>query len=291
MRKIQNVSHGIHEVAQVFMEEFCRHGLNLVVTCITLGTIHVYFSAIMAIWLFLFLAITYAAFFHGNKLSFILAESESKLSGKMVDIMINMQSVRLFANRKYENINIAKWTADIVTKEQRLEFFFLYVGLLQGFISTIFQGVSIFLLYYLYKNNAITIGNIPAVLSINNLINDSLFSIANELPRFAEHYGEFKQGLESITCKPEIEDQKSAENINLYQGQIEFKNVSFGYSDDKKVIKNCSTIVKPNEKIGLVGFSGAGKSTFVNLILRMFDPQSERYSLMIRIFLNSNKNP
>ena len=68
--------------------------------------------------------------------------------------------------------------------------------------------------------------------------------------------------------------QKSAENINLYQGKIEFKNVSFGYNDDKKVIKNCSTIVNPNEKIGLVGFSGAGKSTFVNLILRMFDPQS-----------------
>ena len=72
----------------------------------------------------------------------------------------------------------------------------------------------------------------------------------------------------------EIVDLPNAKTMNVKQGLIEFKNVNFTYKDQKSLFNDLNITLKPGEKIGLVGYSGGGKSTFIKLILRLIEAQS-----------------
>jgi len=98
--------------------------------------------------------------------------------------------------------------------------------------------------------------------------------ISQIIANLLEQIGICKQGLEIITVPHSIVDKPNAKDIKIKSGKIAFKNVFFGYSKDKRIFKNLNLTIKPKQKIGLVGFSGAGKSTFINLITRYFDINS-----------------
>ncbi|MHC5732455.1 MAG: ATP-binding cassette domain-containing protein, partial [Nostoc sp.] len=72
----------------------------------------------------------------------------------------------------------------------------------------------------------------------------------------------------------ELIDRDRAIAHSITHGKIEFRRVNFNYTDEKKVFNNLSVTIQAGQRVGLVGLSGSGKSTFVNLILRLFDPQS-----------------
>ena len=91
-----------------------------------------------------------------------------------------------------------------------------------------------------------------------------------------EQIGTVENGIDTISKPNEIVDIEDAESLKLTQGVIEFENVSFRYSEDNHVIEQFQLMMKPGEKIGLVGRSGAGKSTLVNLLLRFYDVDSGR---------------
>ena len=75
----------------------------------------------------------------------------------------------------------------------------------------------------------------------------------------------------------EIVDLPDAEVMTVGAGLIEFKDVNFNYKDQKSLFNNLSITLNPGEKIGLVGYSGGGKSTFIKLILRLIEVQSALY--------------
>ncbi|MDE7477500.1 MAG: ATP-binding cassette domain-containing protein, partial [Lachnospiraceae bacterium] len=68
----------------------------------------------------------------------------------------------------------------------------------------------------------------------------------------------------------EITDAPNATDLSLKSGKIEFENVSFGYNRNK-VIKNLNLVIRPHEKVGIVGTSGSGKTTLINLLMRFYD--------------------
>jgi ATP-binding cassette subfamily B multidrug efflux pump len=73
-----------------------------------------------------------------------------------------------------------------------------------------------------------------------------------------------------------VEDAPNAKPIRVTSGEIRFENVGFHYGKSKGVIDNLNLVVRPGEKVGLVGRSGAGKSTLVNLLLRFYDVEQGR---------------
>ena len=91
-----------------------------------------------------------------------------------------------------------------------------------------------------------------------------------------EHLGTVQDGLNSIARGQTIRDQPGAPALKVSRGEVKFENVSFGYGQDKPVIDRLDLTIRPGEKIGLVGRSGAGKSTIVNLLLRFYDIDSGR---------------
>ena len=96
-------------------------------------------------------------------------------------------------------------------------------------------------------------------------------NIGRDFAEFTEHFGKITQGLRVINQKHYILDIINAKELQIKSGKIQFENVDFYYKGISPVFTNKSITIYPGEKIGVVGYSGSGKSTFVNLILRLFD--------------------
>jgi len=82
--------------------------------------------------------------------------------------------------------------------------------------------------------------------------------------------------LEVLERKPVITDHKKSYPLPPVKGKIQFDNVFFSYNDSRAVLENINFLINPSEKVALVGFSGAGKTTIVNLISRFYDPDAGR---------------
>ena len=87
-----------------------------------------------------------------------------------------------------------------------------------------------------------------------------------------EHIGTVRDGLNMLSRENKVVDAPDATPLQVAQGDICFENVGFSYGGDRTVIEGLNLHIRPGEKIGLVGRSGAGKSTIVNLLLRFHDP-------------------
>jgi ATP-binding cassette subfamily B protein len=100
-----------------------------------------------------------------------------------------------------------------------------------------------------------------------------LRELAN-LPKLITYFGvSVSKMFDLLDEKEEMKDAPDAKAVTVV-GEVEFKNVSFGYDETREILKDINLTVKPGEMIGIVGRSGAGKSTLINLIMRMYDPTS-----------------
>jgi ATP-binding cassette, subfamily B, multidrug efflux pump len=91
-----------------------------------------------------------------------------------------------------------------------------------------------------------------------------------------ENVGTVQEGMKTISRPLAMQDLPDAKPLNVSRGEIRFENVSFSYGDSDTVIDGLDLTIRPGEKIGLVGRSGVGKTTLVNLLLRFFEPQEGR---------------
>ncbi len=142
-------------------------------------------------------------------------------------------------------------------------------------ISTFFQVIFLcqsFLAVYLYLQGEISLGyvTIGIILGFNNanIMDDIVELISFEInPKIAS----LKASAEILNESLNFNDKENALTLHNVKGEIEFKNVDFGYNDHKNIFENLNISIKPGEKIGIVGPSGSGKTTFIKCLLRYFD--------------------
>jgi ATP-binding cassette subfamily B protein len=97
-----------------------------------------------------------------------------------------------------------------------------------------------------------------------------------ELPHFFRELGIVHQAMEILALEPEVQDHPKAKALKVSNGEIIFDRVTFRYPGQAAIFENKSLTIRAGEKIGLVGFSGSGKSTFVHLMMRLYDLQGGR---------------
>ena len=136
------------------------------------------------------------------------------------------------------------------------------------------------------QNGLITIGQLNFFINIGNMMFEPIRSFAGIFAEFqscqaaAERVADVLEAQSDIIDPPEIEEKygdiftAKRENWEPVRGEVEFKDVTFQYIDGEKVLKNFNLHVKPGESIALVGETGSGKSTIVNLVCRFYEPQS-----------------
>ncbi len=274
--RIQDVMNGIPIVITMIIDRFFGQILALCIAIYTMWSISYKFALIMIIWTLTLTFLTSILIKKSKSLAETNSESWFKVSGQIVDILSNIASIRFFVGRQHENKLLSEQLSSAVKSERDCGWFLLKMHAVQNLTFLLFQGICLLLLIKGVKTGIFTTGDFALILSINTSISDNLTMIAQDFTQFTEHLGKVTHGLSTAFLDHAIKDKTFAKNLIVSKGEIAFENVKFQYKDTALLFDNKKIFIHSGEKIGLVGHSGSGKSTFVNLILRLFDVQDGR---------------
>ncbi len=270
INKIVDLQGGVVDILTIIDDCYAQI-LGLIIAAMTLLIVHPLFALLLLGWVTTFLLIAFYFLKPIKNLSLLFAEARSSLVGKMVDSISNIINIRLFAKNQYENEYIKKTITDTIQKDRNMLSKIIKMRLLLDLSLIIFLGCNLFLLAKMYSQHLVTVGDFSFIISLSMGIFFNLFFLTGQFVNFSEQVGKCNQALSILNVAHDIIDQEHAHPLIITEGKIEFKDVSFHYKEGAKLFKNKSIEIHPGEKIGLVGFSGSGKSTFVNLILRLFE--------------------
>ena len=197
-------------------------------------------------------------------------EARSTLLGKIVDSFTNNFTVNLFYRFQQEKNALAPFQREeektniqakqYVEKMCCFTSFFYFIGLLLMMNGS---------LIYFWLHDQITTGQVIQVFTTVWNLAGIFWMIGRTLPVFFQSFGTLKQAYSILLDPQDLGDQPNATELKIGSGHIVFDNVSFRYGE-KKLFADKHVNIPGGEKVGLVGFTGSGKSTFVNLILRFF---------------------
>ena len=208
-----------------------------------------------------------------------MSEARSNMTGRIVDSYTNIETVKLFAHTDREDqyaLTAISDTYNTFRKEMRLFTWMEVLLLLNNTALTAgICGVSI----WLWSIGEIGVGAVAAgtalVLRLSAMTGWIMWSLA----QFYANIGVMMEGIETISRPVDITDTPDAQPLNVPLGALSFKNVRFMYGRDAGGVNGIDLSVAAGERIGLVGRSGAGKSTFVNLLLRFYDLEAGRIEI------------
>ncbi|MBC85820.1 MAG: ABC transporter ATP-binding protein, partial [Bdellovibrionaceae bacterium] len=166
-----------------------------------------------------------------------------------------------------------------VEKATETMWFFEKMRWFQFIAGLILQLGTIVYALVLFRDGAISVGSFAMVATLSLVIIDDSRGLSRRFLEFFEYMGNISDGVKILVKPHEIQDMENAKDLVAKDGALEFKDVCFSYAEGKSVFENLNVKIKPGEKVGLVGFSGSGKTTFVNLILRLFDIQEGQISI------------
>jgi ATP-binding cassette subfamily B protein len=193
------------------------------------------------------------------------------LNGNIVDSIANHFSWKLFVNEKFEYDNINKYQQEEVITAQKSQ---KQVAKLHSILSVFTVILSIgginALGYYYWQLGDISVGDFVFVINSTLGIEMLAWAVGLQLSNIFIDIGACKQAFSLIAEETHVSDIPNAKDLVVSKGTISFRDVSFGYNS-QLLFENLSAEINSKEKIGLVGCSGSGKTTFCNLILRLYD--------------------
>jgi ATP-binding cassette, subfamily B, multidrug efflux pump len=196
--------------------------------------------------------------------------ARSTLMGRIVDSYTNILTVKLFARAREEDEYVRDAVdshVDLFLASQRL--LTVFGALLDGLNALLIAGSGALALL-LWRYGAVEVGAIAMVLPLTLQLSNMSRQIALRITEIFEDVGVVLEGMLTIAQPLQLPDPDDARPLTVHAGRIDFKNVNFGYGRAAGVLQNFNLTIQSGEKIGLVGRSGAGKSTVVNLLLRFF---------------------
>ena len=277
--KVTDLVSSTPDLIQIVVDRFLSHLLALVVAVYTLWLVNASFAIAMILWTSLFLGVSLLFTKRLTQQAAHWSSCGSRITGKMVDVLSNSLSVRLFSRKRAEKDYLDDAFQEATHAEQKLQWTYFWIWFCYGYSFDIMLGVNLFLLLKGLQDGWVTLGDFALVLTINITIADFLWQLTREFSQFSRHLGRITQALQTILVPYEMDDEKDAVPIKVTRGEITFDQVQFKYKGTDPLFKDKSITIESGQKVGLVGYSGSGKSTFVNLILRLYDVTSGRILL------------
>ena len=201
-------------------------------------------------------------------------ELDSKANTRAIDSLLNYETVKYFCNEDYEakryDNNLEKWQNAAIKNQTSLSL--LNFG--QGSIIAI--GITLLLILASdgVVKGELTIGDLV-------LINAYLLQLFMPLNFLGFVYREIKHSLADmekmfnlLKNNPDVQDKTNAKPLQINNAEVKFKNVNFGYNNNRQILHNVNFSIPAGKKIAIVGHSGAGKSTLSRLLFRFYEINS-----------------
>ena len=203
----------------------------------------------------------------------VSSELRSQVMGRVVDSYTNILTVKLFARARDEDAYVREvideHSGAIAAHMRLITQFMTTLSALNALllVSTAAIGIT------LWGQGLIDAGTVATALPLAWTIANVAGWVSWEVTGIFENIGVVQEGMETIAVPHAMDDLPSARELRVTEGEIRFEHVTFTYGrrDGKKVLDDLTLVVRPGERVGVVGRSGAGKSTLVNLLLRFHD--------------------
>lgn len=199
------------------------------------------------------------------------SEDSSSLAGKIVDSISNYSVVKLFAAADSERQYLQPARKKSIASRILASFAQRWFWALPNFVWDIAFGATMILCVILFARGNMVISEIVFTVSVFFNVMGMISRIIGQIPTIVDNLGSAKKSYDELNIELVIKDAENAPDLIVTHGKIEFKNVWFKYKR-KWVLRDFNLVIKAGERVGLVGSSGAGKTTLVNLLMRFYDP-------------------
>ena len=210
----------------------------------------------------------------GNRLQKYSRRSQnqiSDLSAILTEVFGGIRIIQAFAAEDYEVARFSKEAEGTLQAKYSTERLKAIQIPTIGFLQAISFILLLFFAAWQISLDNITVGTFFSYLSAAALLIDPVSHTTNNYNLFKEGEASVDRVFELLAIKPAVVEKTDAIPLPLVTGKVEYHHVSFAYEADKPVINNINLLVMPGEAVALVGASGAGKTTFVNLLPRFYD--------------------
>lgn len=204
---------------------------------------------------------------------------EGKIASRISEILTAVSLVQAFGRERYEEERFETESAQTLEESIRTARIEAATTRTVEIVSNVGTWAVILFGSFQVLKGQMTPGDILIFASYVTNIYKPIRNLAKLLTKFSKAMVSAERIAEILDMEPEIQDAPHAVEASNLKGKIVFKNVSFDYGDGKGVLKDVSFTISPGQRVALVGASGAGKSTIVSLILRLYDPQEGSISI------------
>ncbi len=256
--------------------DFWPIGVTFAVSVTLLFNVHLQLGAFVAGWMFLYVTTSFLLATRCQPYAKNYAATRSLVNGKIVDSVTNMLNSKLFARLDYEREYLEGYLETEVREGRRTFWFMERIRWFQFTAAAILKIGTIGYALMLWGGGEIGVGDFAMATGLALLVIGDARNLTRRFLEFFEYVGNVANGVETIVKPHEIVDAVDAKPLQISAGRIEFRDVCFSYEAGRPVFDHLNVVIEPGQRVGLVGFSGSGKSTFVSLILRNYEPQSGR---------------
>lgn len=271
--KINDMHRGVADII-TYVDDILSQVFGICLAVIILWITNPIFTALFAGWATIFIFVTWFYTKRMKKLANDYSESNSKLSGFIVDSIANMIHVRLFASQAHELATTERQADDFVTKNRAGQLNLFHMNIYQTILTVMLTSAMFYVLTVLYQKGQVTAGDFALIITICMSVAQSLWWVMGEMNQLAEQYGVCSQALSILNEPHQIVDKDNASTLQVPKGEIRCNKLTFSYENQADLFHDFNLTIEAGQKIGLVGFSGSGKSSFVNLLLRFYDIHS-----------------
>ncbi|MBA2483834.1 MAG: ABC transporter ATP-binding protein [Nitrosomonas sp.] len=232
----------------------------------------------LLVWLLVYIGILFFYVPRLRDISTIQADARSLMTGRIVDSYTNILTLKLFSHTQREANYVKEAMHEFMSTVYPQMRLVTLLNINVWFINVILIFITGALSIYLWLNNDINPGAIAIVLGLAIRLTGMSHWIMWEVSNLFENIGTVKDGINTLAKPQSIVDSTNAKDLTVNHGTINFNHVYFTYNttsnrESHNIFCDLNLKIAAGEKVGIVGRSGAGKSTFVSLLLRFFDVQ------------------
>jgi ATP-binding cassette subfamily B multidrug efflux pump len=275
--KVMQSALAVRDVCMILGDIMVYVVIYFVTMSAVLGGFDAWLLAPFGLWLGLYLV---SMWFFVPRLGSVAqeqADARSLMTGRITDAYTNIATVKLFSHSHreagYARSAMQEFLATVY-RQMRLVTGFEVVNQV---LSVILIAGTVGVALWAWMHGQVGVGAVAAATAMALRLNGISHWVMWEMASLFEHIGTVQDGVNTLARARSVVDRPDAVPLVVTRGEVRFENVRFGYGKSGRVvIDDFSLHIRPGEKIGLVGRSGAGKSTIVNLLLRFYDIQGGR---------------
>jgi ATP-binding cassette subfamily B protein len=274
VHRISEMSQGVNMTLWTLIIDFWPVVITFTVSIVLLFRANLRLGALVGSWAIAFIAISFLLARKSRPYAVKAAAARSETTGKVVDSVTNLTSAKLFARLGFERSFLDRYLDREMRATQTSLSYTERIRRFQYLSSAVLKVAVVWYSLRLWGQGKIDVGEFVMATSMALLLITESRNLSRRFLEFFEFTGNIANGVNTLIRPHELIDAPDARAVTIRRGAIEFRRVGFAYTSERKIFDALSVSIPAGQRVGLVGLSGSGKSTFVSLILRMHDPQT-----------------